>query len=117
MTLEPRGRNFPDRPRRLDSLFSSVRPFYFVTFNTHKRQALLTCDDIHECFRGFCLRAHDRDVAVGKYVLMPDHVHFFVALPTTEITLPAWIQMLKTVLGKTLLRLGNQKPHWQEGFF
>ena len=25
--------------------------------------------------------------------------------------------MLKTVLGKKLLHLGIQKPHWQEGFF
>ncbi len=25
--------------------------------------------------------------------------------------------MLRTVIGKELLRLGVQKPHWQEGFF
>lgn len=25
--------------------------------------------------------------------------------------------MLRNVLGKDLLRLGIQKPHWQEGFF
>jgi putative transposase len=48
---------------------------------------------------------------------MPDHIHLFVALPPTEVTLERWIQMLKTVLGKTMLRLGLQKPHWQEGFF
>jgi len=24
---------------------------------------------------------------------------------------------MRTVLGKQLLRLGFQKPHWQEGFF
>ena len=27
------------------------------------------------------------------------------------------MQALKSVLGKELLRLGFQKPHWQEGFF
>lgn len=48
---------------------------------------------------------------------MPDHIHFFVALPETVATLPKWVQMLRTVLGKELLRLGIQKPHWQEGFF
>jgi REP element-mobilizing transposase RayT len=48
---------------------------------------------------------------------MPDHVHLFVAFPRQGITLSQWIQALKSVLGKELLRLGYQKPHWQEGFF
>ncbi|MEY2561148.1 MAG: REP-associated tyrosine transposase [Verrucomicrobiota bacterium] len=48
---------------------------------------------------------------------MPDHIHLFIALPPTGATLPKWIQMLKTVLGKELLSLAVQKPHWQEGFF
>ena len=28
-----------------------------------------------------------------------------------------WVQSLRSVLGKALLGLGHQKPHWQEGFF
>ena len=28
-----------------------------------------------------------------------------------------WIQALKSIIGKKLLTLGFQKPHWQEGFF
>jgi REP element-mobilizing transposase RayT len=107
----------PRRPPRLEFLFSSVRPFYFVTFNTCKRQPLLARAEIHERFRSFCIRAEDHDIATGRYVIMPDHIHLFVALPPREATLAGWIQMLKTVLGKELLRLGIQKPHWQEGFF
>ena len=38
-------------------------------------------------------------------------------MPGTRITLSEWIHALRTVLGKNLLRLGHQKPHWQEGFF
>lgn len=48
---------------------------------------------------------------------MPDHLHLFVAFPPTGITLSKWVQLLRTVIGKELLRLGFQKPHWQEGFF
>lgn len=107
----------PRRPPRLDRLFSSVRPFYFVTFNTYKRRPILACAEINELFRSFCDRAEDYNIAVGRYVIMPDHIHLFVALPPTEATLPRWIQMLRTVLGKELLRLGVEKPHWQEGFF
>lgn len=107
---------FPRRPHRLDLLFSSVRPFYFVTFNTHKRLPLLARADIHEAFRSFCVRAQEHNVAVGRYVLMPNHVHLFVAMPA-NLTLSRWVQMLKNVLGKELLRCGFQKPHWQQGFF
>ncbi|MFN2509545.1 MAG: transposase, partial [Chthoniobacterales bacterium] len=117
MSLEEDAGKFPERLRRLDRVFSSVRPFYFVTFNTYKKQPILAREEIHDVFRGFSVRAQEDNVAVGRYVIMPDHVHLFVALPPTEITLSNWIQMLKTVLGKQLLRLGLQKPHWQEGFF
>jgi len=110
-------RRFPKRPPRLELLFSSVRSFYFVTFNTHQRVSLLARDDVHDAFHSFCIRAQDRDIAVGRYVIMPDHVHLFVAFPLAGLALFEWIHALKTVLGKQLLRLGFQKPHWQEGFF
>ena len=110
-------RRFPKRPPRLEILFSSVGSFYFVTFNTHNRLSLLARDDIHEVFRSFCERAEGHNIAVGRYVLMPEHVHLFVAFPMTGLTLSEWIGGLKTVVGKKLLRLGIHKPHWQEGFF
>jgi REP element-mobilizing transposase RayT len=107
----------PRRPPRLDRLFDNFRPFYFVTFNTYKRQSLLARQDVHEAFCRFCFKAQERDVTVGRYVILPDHVHFFAAFPIDGITLCSWVQLLRTVMGKTLLRIGIQKPHWQEGFF
>ena len=88
-----------------------------MTSNTYKRAPILARSEVHEAFRAFCMRAQARDISVGRYVIMPDHVHLFVSMPETGITLTRWIQMLKTVLGKELLRVGFQKPHWQEGFF
>ena len=76
----PQCREYPRRPKRLEWLFSSVHPFYFVTLNTYERHQLLARPEIHDAFRSFCLRAQERNVAVGRYVLMPDHVHLFVAL-------------------------------------
>jgi REP element-mobilizing transposase RayT len=110
-------RRFPNRPPRLELLFSSVWSFYFVTFNTHQRLCVLARDEIHDVFHAFGVRAEKHNIAVGRYVLMPDHIHLFVAFPMTDLTLSEWIGSLKTVLGKELLRLGVQKPHWQEGFF
>ena len=110
-------RRYPKRPPRLEILFSSVRSFYFVTFNTHNRLSLLARGEVHDVFQAFCIRAGDHNIAVGRYVIMPDHIHLFVAFPLTGLTLSEWIGGLKTILGKQLLRLGIQKPHWQEGFF
>jgi putative transposase len=109
---------FNRRPLRLAHLSTNLRPFYFVTFNTAMRVPMLARPETHHAFRKFSRRAHERyDVAVGRYVLMPDHIHLFAAFPPTGITLSKWVQSLRSVLGKELLRLGFQKPHWQEGFF
>ena len=109
--------NHPKRPPRLTRLFDNLRPFYFVTFNTLARRPLLARPEVHDAFTGFCIRAQERDIAVGRYVLMPDHGHLFVAFPSDGLTLPEWMRALRTVMGKRLLDLGDEKPHWQEGFF
>jgi len=49
-----------------------MRPFYFMTFNTHHRAQLLARDEIHDAFCSFCERAQEHDIAVGRYVIMPD---------------------------------------------
>jgi putative transposase len=108
---------WPRRPHRLGRLFDNVRPFYFLTFNTYKRQRLLARPEVHEVFRIFCSKAQEHDIGVGRYVIMPDHVHLFAAFPVDGIALPSWIQSLRTMIGKRLLRLEIPKPHWQEGFF
>jgi putative transposase len=114
----PEEDRFHRRPLRLDWIFAERRPFYFVTFNTSLRSHVLARTEIHDVFRAFCERALEHyDIAVGRYVLMPDHIHLFVACPPDGIILSQWVQALKSVLGKQLLRLGVQKPHWQEGFF
>ena len=105
------------RPPRLARLSANVRPFYFVTFNTRLRAALLANDDVHRAFLCFCEHAVEHGVVVGRYVLMPDHAHLFVAIQSETVTLKAWVQSLKAILGKALLHLGHKAPHWQEGFF
>jgi putative transposase len=78
---------------------------------------LLAREEIHDIFCVFSINAREHDVAVGRYVIMPDHVHLFVAFPGHGITLTTWVQSLRNVIGKKLLQLGIHKPHWQEGFF
>ena len=78
------------RPPRLGRLFDTVRPFYFITFNTHRRQDFLAQPEVHEAFRLFSSKAQDRDVAVGRYVIMPDHIHLFAAFPIAGVPQPNW---------------------------
>ncbi len=109
--------DFPRRPKRLERLFSSMRSFYFVTFNTRERRAILARPEIHEAFRSFCDVASARGISVGRYVIMPDHVHLFVSMDGQDMKLSAWVKLLKTALVKSLKGLGIDGPHWQESFF
>lgn len=81
------------------------------------RRNILACPVIHETFQAFCRKAVNHHVAVGRYVILPDHVHLFVVMPAEGIPLARWVQSLRANSGKTLLALGHAKPHWQEGFF
>ncbi len=115
--MEPFRPNYGKRPPRLSRIFDHLRPFYFVTFNTRNRTPVLATPANHEAFVTFCEKALERDIAVGRYVLMPDHIHLFVVFPEADMTLTRWVHILKTVLGKKLAEAGIPLPHWQEGFF
>jgi putative transposase len=72
---------------------------------------------IHEAFVNFALRGPKYCVWVGNYVLMPDHLHAFVATDDQKITLSAWMKSLKNSISKTLRRQGVIALHWQKTFF
>jgi putative transposase len=109
-------RRFPRRPPRLPTVFQNTDPFYFVTFNTHERRPLLADEALHEAWLAFARCAPEHGAWVGRYVVMPDHIHSFVRLGA-DTELASWVQASKAVLGRELLRLGHQKPHWQQSFF
>jgi putative transposase len=104
----------PNVPPRLETLFRKYDPqLYFVTF-THHRKALLARPNVHSGFVAFAQRAHEKGISVGRYVLMPDHVHLF-ASNGAALTLSEWIRLLKRALSKELP--SASPPHWQRGFF
>ena len=107
--------HYPRRPPRLTRVIPD--PLYFVTFNTHKRACVLDSVALHEAFRAYCGEGVRRGIGIGRYVVMPDHIHVFIRLPPEGPTLAKWIQGLKAVLGRVLKAAEIQVPHWQEGFF
>ncbi len=108
---------FGQRPPRLERLFQTYQyPVYFVTFCTHARKSWLACVEVHEAFGRFAERARDFDIAVGRYVIMPDHVHLFVR-GGPDFILGKWIGSLKQCLAKAAGCLKSDGLIWQEGFF
>lgn len=107
---------FPRAPRRLDIILPR-NPLYFVTCCTYRRRPYLVCDHVHNSFVKFGQRAHiDFGIAVGRYVILPDHLHLFVALPD-GVKLSDWIGTLKRGVARAINVAGSSDPVWQRGFF
>ena len=105
-----------ERLRRLEQVRLS-NPIYFLTCCTAARQPLLASQAVHDAFLQFCQAALPRNIFVGRYVLMPDHLHLFVKFSEPRSPLSSWVKTLKNSLSKTLRQSGHPAPHWQKGFF
>ncbi|HUB67677.1 MAG TPA: transposase [Candidatus Methylacidiphilales bacterium] len=103
------------RLSRLEHIYEE-HPLYFFTFCTPQRQDLLANPQVHDSFRTFAQEAVSRDILVGRYVLMPDHMHLFATFGEQN-QISMWIKSLKNTLSKTLRTNGVAAPHWQKGFF
>src|SRR6266849_10265924 len=70
-------RNMHKHLRRLESIWIDW-PIYFITTCTLKRRSILASKEVAKILIDEWRCAHDRHGwAIGRYVIMPDHVHFF----------------------------------------
>jgi putative transposase len=107
---------YPRVPPRLDCIFRN-NPVYFATFCTYKRRAILANGTVDGAFREFTMRAYtEHNIALGRYVIMPEHIHLFVCGPD-DFSLGAWIGSLKQALAKSMGRSRGPHAIWQRGFF
>ena len=101
-----------DRPRRLDLIYIN-QPLYFVTFATRNRTAIPSLDGAQLALQRYARYGNDKfNVALGRYVIMPDHLHLFVR-GHRNFSLSAWIGGLKRAMSVAL----NSTHFWQPGFF
>jgi putative transposase len=104
----------PDRPPRLHRVFQRYDPpLYFVTFNTHQRRKLLANGSLQCALVHFAKKGESRGIGVGRYVIMPDHIHLFVR-GSLDFSLRQWVRMIKRTLSSAIFA---DPPHWQLGFF
>jgi putative transposase len=105
-----------NRLRRLDLLFL-CSPIYFVTACTENRWRLLATPAVHETFLRFAEEGPAHGAWIGAYVIMPDHLHLFVATDDERIALATWMKSLKNTISRTLRFAAVAPPHWQKTFF
>jgi putative transposase len=105
-----------ERLGRLDFTYKRC-PIYFVTACTANRRQLLHNCATHDTFKKFAASAAAYDAWVGRYVLMPDHCHLFVALDDEQLSLSQWMKSMKGVLSALWRSAGIMPPFWQKGFF
>jgi putative transposase len=107
---------FPRTPQRLD--FLHIRdPLYFITCCAYRRRPVLANPQLHDAFTSFAARAQmEFGILVGRYVILPDHLHLFVSLGE-DVSLAKWMGSLKRVLSKVVKPVDSADPVWQRGFF
>ena len=89
----------PAAAPRLHLIFDR-RPLYFVTICVRRRLPALAKDPGHKALESFANRGlEEKQIATGRYVIMPDHLHVFVCGPP-EFNLEQWDRTLKLALGR-----------------
>jgi putative transposase len=92
-----------DRPRRLDRIFSHA-PVFFVTFCTRNWKRIDPLVSAHSAFVKYGKDAAEKfNVAVGRYVIMPDHIHLFVR-GDPNFALSPWVGGLKRAISLAVSR-------------
>ena len=104
--------------RRLERVWVDW-PIYFITTCTLERRKILASKEITAILIGEWRDAHSRHGwAIGRYVIMPDHVHFFCSAELGAKPLPIFMQRWKEWSSKRISReLKLSGRLWQEEFF
>jgi putative transposase len=102
--------------QRLKWVFTDC-PIYYITACAHSRRRILARPDVHDTFIQFGLHAPEYGVWVGRYVIMPDHIHLFAGFGPESTSVSSWMKSLKNAISKTLKAATISAPHWQKGFF
>ena len=105
------------RPPRLGQIFPTYAPpLFFVTICTIHRQKIGDLEVAHRAFEAYVRRARDKfGVGVGRYLIMPDHMHFFVR-GGDDFNLARWVNRLERAIS-VALGATKRRPLWQPGFF
>jgi putative transposase len=84
----------------------------FDTACSKDRQPWLACNEVHSLLREVWQKATAWQV--GRYMIMPDHVHYFAAYTGSAIKLENWAKYWKSQFTKQWKQLHGIEPgRWQ----
>lgn len=87
----------------------------FVTVCSKDREPIFSKPEVHDLVVRSWEKAHLW--VVGRYVIMPDHIHFFCSPATHEYpALKKWIQYWKALVSKEWPN-PEEQPIWQQDFW
>ncbi len=94
-------------------------PVYFFTACVAERKSILACDDVHRTLVEEWVSSAEHDGwFVGRYVLMPDHVHFFASPSADAKPRADWCKAWKSISSRRITTLtGVPAPIWQPETF
>ena len=95
-------------------------PIYFITTCTHERRRILACAEVTAILQDeFVIAKTRHGWHIGRYVVMPDHVHFFCRPARTSWKpLAGFMRQWKQWTSKRIAkRIECDQPIWQKEFF
>ena len=103
----------PIRTRPVHGVLRLNQPtVVFVTVCTKQRRPILANHHVQACIHSAWELADSW--RVGRYVIMPDHVHVLAGLLDQESGLERWVRYWKSLVTRTLKDPGFQ---WQAGYW
>ena len=104
--------------RRLERVWVDW-PIYFITTCTLDRRRILASKEVTGILTDEWRNARNHHGwAIGRYVIMPEHVHFFRKAELDAEALPTFMQRWKEWSNKRMARELNLSGRvWQEEFF
>jgi putative transposase len=109
------------RPSRKTPVHHPIReadnrtPMVFLTVCSQGRRRLFDKPDVHDVLKTSWFKAEGW--LVGRYVVMPDHVHLFCAPGRLDFPpLVKWVQYWKSIASRSWPR-PEEQPVWQRSFW
>jgi putative transposase len=107
----------PKHLRRLESVWLEQQ-LYLVNTGTYQRSPVLATDSMAgEVIAALEEASQAAAWRVGRYVVMPDHVHFFCTPTPDAHRMSDFIGRWKSLATRRVWRLGHSGRLWQREFF
>jgi REP element-mobilizing transposase RayT len=104
--------------QRLAVVFARQPVFFITTCVRERRPVLAQSSAAQILVEEWQLARQRHGWQIGRYVIMPDHVHFFATPENDNARLTSFVSLWKQWTAKRIVRdCGIESPFWQPRFF